>query len=260
MLLSTGGMEITSHQQYITDGMEESELEPTPMAMFSKWFQQAVATGVPEPEAMTLSTVAMPEAPAPASRSSAHDKQAWSINVPRPSARIVLLKRADESGFQFFSNYESRKGEELDANPWCSLTFFWSKMHRSVRVCGRVVRLSEAESKAYYDTRPLGSRIGAWASPQSQVIESREALTQRVADYEKKFDVPPAAVVEPVAPFNKSIPLPPYWGGYRVIPDEVEFWVGRASRLHDRFRYARDPNTDAKVSDASSWTVERLAP
>ncbi|WFD42625.1 pyridoxal 5'-phosphate synthase [Malassezia psittaci] len=253
-------MQITSHEQYITDGMDASELEPTPMAMFTKWFEQATDAGVPEPEAMTLSTVAMPQAPAPASRSSSKDKQTWRMDAPRPSARVVLLKRADEDGFQFFSNYESRKGDELASNPWCSLTFYWPKIHRSVRVCGRAVRLTKEESQAYFDTRPLGSRLGAWASPQSQVIASREDLRKRVSNYEEKFHVPPAVVVDSKVPFDQFIPLPPYWGGYRVIPDEVEFWIGRTSRLHDRFRYARDPHTDQSLSDADSWTIERLAP
>ncbi|WFD02831.1 pyridoxal 5'-phosphate synthase [Malassezia obtusa] len=244
----------------MTNGMNESELESTPMTMFTKWLQQAIKAGVPEPEAMTLSTVAVPDAPAPASESSALDKSAWRTGAPRPSARVVLLKRADEHGFQFFSNYESRKGDELAANPWCSLTFYWAKMHRSVRVCGRAERLSQAESQDYFDSRPLGSRIGAWASPQSQVIESREVLSKRLSDYEKRFEVPPAAVVESKVPFDKQIPVPPHWGGYRVIPDEVEFWIGRASRLHDRFRYVRDPHSSAALSDANSWTIERLAP
>lgn len=253
-------MQITSHNQYMTDGMDARELERTPMAMFTKWFEQATHAGVAEPEAMTLSTVALPDAPAPAAHTARVDKRTWPVPAARPSARVVLLKRADEHGFQFFSNYDSRKGDELAHNPWCSLTFYWAPLCRSVRVCGRVMRLSAQESQAYYDSRPLGSRIGAWASPQSQVIDSREALTQRVAACEQRFGVPPAAVVDSKVPINKPIPLPPHWGGYRVIPDEVEFWIGRTSRLHDRFRYVRDPHTPAPLSDADSWTIERLAP
>lgn len=239
---------VTSHTQYVTDGMDESELEPTPMAMFSKWFHQALDAGVAEPEAMTLSTVALPAAPAPASASSPVDKRAWRVDAPRPSARIVLLKHADQHGFQFFSNYASRKGEELDANPWCSLTFFWASVHRSVRVCGRVERVSKEESEAYYHSRPKGSQLGAWASPQSEAIASRDVLTARVAAVEKEY-----GAADP-------IPLPPHWGGYRVIPDEVEFWTGRTSRLHDRLRYVRDPHTASALSEPASWTMERLAP
>lgn len=261
MLLSPGATQITSHKQYITDGMDASELESAPMAMFSKWFRQATDAGVSEPEAMTLTTVALPNASAPASENPAVDKGGWKVDAPRPSARMVLLKRADDSGFQFFTNYESRKGDELEANPWCSLTFYWPKLCRSVRVCGRAERLSREESQAYYDSRPIGSKIGAWASPQSRALASREELTQRVEQCEKRFDVPAAAAIaDAKVPIDKDLPLPPHWGGFRVVPDEVEFWTGRASRLHDRFRYARDPHSTAPLNDASSWTIERLAP
>lgn len=224
------GTTITSHHQYVTDGMSASELDPAPMVMFNRWFQDALRAGVTEPEAMTLTTTSLPKAPAPASGSSGVNKSSWRIDAPRPSARTVLLKRADEQGFQFFTNYGSRKGEELAANPWCALTFYWPTMHRSVRVLGRAERLPRDVSKAYFDSRPVGSRIGAWASPQSQAIASRDALQELVHKAEKRFGVTSDASDE------TNVPLPDHWGGFLVIPDEIEFWTGRANRLHDRFR------------------------
>ncbi|WFD33966.1 pyridoxal 5'-phosphate synthase [Malassezia cuniculi] len=241
-------MLVTTRSQYNTEGLDVHQIEAEPMAMFGRWFDDAHKADELEPEAMNLSTVALPGAPAPgvsSSSSSSADKSAWPVDAPRPSSRIVLLKHADARGFQFFSNYDSRKGNELDANPWCALTFFWPKLHRSVRVLGRVERLSPEESKAYYDTRPVGSRIGAWASPQSRVIADRAELDRLVRDTEQRF-----------ATSEEDIPLPPHWGGYRVVPDEVEFWMGRPNRLHDRIRYVRDPNTPM----ANDWSVERLAP
>ena len=209
------------------------------MALFSRWFHDAVKEGVPEPEAMTLSTTALPSAEPPAYETSAADKKAWRVAAPRPSARIVLLKQADENGFHFYTNYASRKGRELEANPWCSLTFFWSALHRSVRVLGRAQRLPRPVSQAYFDSRPLGSRIGAWASPQSEAISSRQELLDRVVAQERRFDVPDAALATGDMPVDVKIPVPEHWGGYVVVPDEIEFWVGRVSRLHDRFRCAR---------------------
>lgn len=232
-------MLVASRTQYNTEGLDVSQLDAEPMRMFERWFRDAHDAGEPEPEAMTVSTVALPGAPAPGDNPSI-DKSTWTVNAPRPSARVVLLKYADNAGFQFFSNYESRKGSELDANPWCSLTFFWSKMHRSVRVLGRAERLTAQESKAYFDTRPEGSRIGAWASPQSRVITDRGELDKRIHDAEQRF--------------GTDIPLPPHWGGYRVVPDEIEFWMGRPNRLHDRLRYVRSPHS------LGEWSVERLAP
>lgn len=215
-------MLVTTRSQYYTEGLDADQLEAEPMRMFARWFEDAQKADEPEPEAMTLSTVALPQAPPPGGNSSI-DKSGWPVDAPRPSARVVLLKRADDAGFQFFSNYESRKGTELDHNPWCALTFFWSKLHRSVRVLGRVERLAPEESKEYYDSRPVGSRIGAWASPQSSVIPDRAELDRLVHDAEQRFG-------------GADIPLPPHWGGYRVVPDEIEFWMGRPNRLHDRMR------------------------
>ncbi|WFD29331.1 pyridoxal 5'-phosphate synthase [Malassezia sp. CBS 17886] len=229
-------MIVTTHEQYNTDGIGEEELEATPMAMFAQWFRDAVVQGVPEPEAMALSTTSLPAATAPAADSSPADKSAWRVDAPRPSTRMVLLKRADDRGFQFFTNYESRKSAELEANPWCSLTFYWHKIHRSVRVLGRAVRLPRAESQAYYDSRPVGSRIGAWASPQSRVLTSRHELTERLDACKERFHVPNAATMNADVPDSIPVPLPAHWGGFLVVPDEVEFWIGRVSRLHDRFR------------------------
>ena len=211
---------ITTHNQYSTTGLHETELTSSPMEQFEKWFQHAVSEKVAEPEAMTLSTTT----PGP---------------PPRPSARVVLLKQIDSKGFLFFSNYASRKGGELEKNPYCALTFFWQPLSRSVRVCGRVERLTPEESKAYFDSRPLGSRIGAWASPQSTKIENREQLENLVRAKERELGVPGAAKLTQAESYqgeDKDIPLPDYWGGYRVVPDEIEFWAGRPNRLHDRFR------------------------
>jgi len=252
MLVNPGGTQITSHHQYHTDGLDASELEPTPMAMFQKWFQAAVDAGVTEPEAMTLSTTALPDVPGPADASSPIDKSRWRVQAPRPSSRTVLLKGADERGFFFYSNYASRKGDELAANPWCSLSFYWPQMHRAIRVLGWAERVPRSVSQAYFDTRPIGSRIGAWASPQSQVIPSRESLESLIAACQRNFDNPTSD--------DAHIPVPDHWGGYIVVPDEIEFWIGRTNRLHDRYRYSRNPNTTLPVSDASSWVLERLAP
>jgi pyridoxamine 5'-phosphate oxidase len=177
---------------------------------------EAIHAQVPEPTAMTLATVGEGE---------------------RPSARIVLLKGVDPKGFVFYTNYESRKGRELAARPVAALTFLWKELERQVRIEGRVEKVSAEESDAYYGTRPLGSRIGAWASPQSEVLESRAWLEARWTDLASRHGDDP--------------PRPPHWGGYRVMPDLVEFWQGRLSRLHDRIVYRRD---------AGSWKVSRLAP
>ena len=245
--------QITSHNQYHTSGLDPTTLEPTPMRMFTRWFDELVAAGVHEPEAMTLSTTALPGE--------------RGVGAPRPSARVVLLKRASEDGFEFFTNYGSRKGRELEANPWCALTFYWPALSRSVRVVGRAERVPREASQAYFDTRPVGSRIGAWASPQSNVLASREELEQRLRATEERFGVRDANA----APADTKIPVPDHWGGYVVVPDEVEFWVGRENRLHDRFRYVArttdtahrrytcDPNTTAPLRERA-WTVERLAP
>lgn len=239
---------ITSHNQYKTAGLERDELSPSPIVQFNNWFKHASENRVPEPEAMSISTVAL-------------DK---STGVARPSSRVVLLKQVDPQGFLFFSNYSSRKGRELEGNPYASLAFYWKELSRSVRVCGRVEKLTAAESKEYYDSRPLGSRIGAWASPQSTTIGSRQELEQKVKDVETKFNVPNAAGLEDGNKWQGDekkvdVPLPDFWGGYRIVPDEVEFWCGRTNRLHDRFRYTR--SIESKVAaNEDQWTIDRLAP
>lgn len=215
--------EITTHNQYKTDGLDEATLLPSALTQFQRWFKDAIDhASIPEPESMTLSTVAVN-----------------SGGAPRPSSRVVLLKKLDERGFLFYSNYQSRKGQEIAMNPWAALTFYWYPLHRSVRVCGRVEKLSAEENQRYFDSRPVGSRIGAISSPQSRVLQNREELEEIVRDNERKFDVVGAAGVdgkEPVQVPDQHIGVPDYWGGFRVVPNEVEFWMGRSNRLHDRFR------------------------
>ncbi len=203
-------------QDYSLKTLDESEVDGDPMKQFGVWMVEAIHAKVPEPTAMTLATA---------------DGQA------RPSGRIVLLKGVDPQGFVFFTNYQSRKGSELAENPFAALTFLWKELERQVRVEGKVERVSTEESAAYYATRPLGSRIGAWASPQSQEIENRAWLEGRWKEMQEQH--------------GENPPLPPQWGGYRVIPDYLEFWQGRRSRLHDRIVYSRLGTT---------WTTARLAP
>lgn len=239
---------ITSHNQYKTAGLERDELSPNPIVQFNNWFKHANENGVPEPEAMTISSATV-------------DK---STGIARPSSRVVLLKQVDPQGFLFFSNYNSRKGRELEANPYASLAFYWKELSRSVRVCGQVEKLPAKESKEYYDSRPLGSRIGAWASPQSSTISSRQELEQKVHDVENKFSVPGATGLDERKKWegdekSVDVPLPGFWGGYRIVPDEVEFWCGRPNRLHDRFKYTRDLKSEVPASE-DKWTINRLAP
>jgi pyridoxamine 5'-phosphate oxidase len=194
------------------------DLQPDPLVQFGRWLQDASAAAIELPEAMTLATAAADG---------------------RPSARTVLLKGVDERGFLFFTNYESRKGLELAENPFGALVFHWPQdPRRQVTAAGPVERLPEEESAAYFRTRPLGSRLGAWASRQTQPIPGREALEQAFAEAEQRFGADP--------------PLPPWWGGYVLVPERVEFWQNRPNRLHDRLRYTRD--------DRAGWTLERLAP
>jgi pyridoxamine 5'-phosphate oxidase len=201
----------------MTGALTEDDLTPDPLALVRRWVADAQAAGVEQHDAMTLAT-ATPDG--------------------RPSARAVLLKGIDARGFAFFTNYESRKAHELDANPRAALVLLWIPLQRQVRASGRVERLSEEESDAYFATRPRGSQLGAWASAQSRPLPDRGELEARWAALDERWA-------------GGVVPRPPHWGGYRVEPDEVELWQGRASRLHDRFAYVRTPG---------GWTRERLSP
>jgi pyridoxamine 5'-phosphate oxidase len=197
--------------------LTESEAGDDPFDLFRRWFDQTVAAGLPDPNAMTLATATADG---------------------RPSARVVLLKGLDDRGFTFFTNYDSRKGRELTANPFGALVFWWHDLARQVRAEGRVEKVTAEESDAYFATRPLGSRLGAWASRQSEVIPDRTFLEREHAALEVRYA-------------DGHVPRPPHWGGYRVVPDEVEFWQGRLNRLHDRIRFRRA---------GGKWVRERLAP
>ena len=204
-------------RSYARASLAEGDVAADPIAQFVAWFDDAQAAELREPNAMTLAT-ATPDG--------------------APSARIVLLKGVDARGFVFYTDYRSRKGEELAANPRAALVFHWAELERQVRVTGTVARVSREESEAYYRTRPVGSRIGAWASHQSRPIAGRAELEAREAELARRYA-------------DGDVPLPPHWGGYRLAPETVEFWQGRPSRLHDRLRYVRG---------ASGWRVERLSP
>jgi len=205
-------------REYARARLDEAHVSPDPVVEFDRWFTQAREAKVPEPNAMTLAT---------ATREGA------------PSARIVLLKGYDERGFVFFTDYRSRKGTELEQNPQASLVFFWPELERQVRIIGTVERTSAQESEAYFRTRPRGSRLGAWVSHQSRVIPSRAQLENGLRQVKARFP-------------TDDVPLPPYWGGYRLRPQEVEFWQGREDRLHDRIRYLR--------KKGGGWQLERLSP
>jgi pyridoxamine 5'-phosphate oxidase len=205
-------------KEYARAGLVESAVDPDPNRQFSAWFSEAVAAGVPEPNALALAT-ATPDG--------------------RPSVRMVLLKGFDQHGFVFYTNYGSRKGDELAANPRAAFVLYWPALERQVRVEGTVGRIEPAHSKAYFDSRPRGSRLGALASEQSTVVAGREQLDRRLADLDATHP-------------GEDVPIPPDWGGYRLVHDVVEFWQGRPNRLHDRLRYRRD--------QAGGWLVERLAP
>jgi len=196
----------------------EEEVDPDPISQFVVWFDEASQSGVAESNAMALAT-ATPDG--------------------RPSARMVLLRGVDERGFAFFTNYESRKARELEANPYAALVFFWHELERQIRVEGRVERVAGSESDQYFQSRPIGARIGAWASPQSQVVPGREVLESRFGELESQYP-------------EGEIPRPANWGGYRLIPDSIEFWQGRPNRLHDRLRYTK--------REQGGWLIERMAP
>jgi pyridoxamine 5'-phosphate oxidase len=204
-------------RDYALSSLSETDVDADPIRQFERWFADAVSAQVPEPNAMTLAT---------ASRDGV------------PSARIVLLKGVDSRGFVFYTDFRSRKGAELTENPLAALTFLWKEIERQVRISGAVSRASAAESEAYFRTRPAGSRLGAWASQQSSVIANRAELEERLREVALRFP-------------NGDVPLPPHWGGFRVVPDEIEFWQGRADRLHDRLLYRRED---------SGWTISRLSP
>jgi pyridoxamine 5'-phosphate oxidase len=203
---------------YKKDVLHRSALDPDPIQQFEKWFMEAEHLGFMEVNSMGLATV----------------------SNGRPSLRIVLLKGFDERGFVFYTNYESRKAKELLANPWAALTFFWAPLERQVHIEGRVKKVSAEESDEYFHSRDRGSRIGAWSSSQSQVLPNREALEAKVAETAARFEG------------QETIPRPDNWGGYRVIPDQLEFWQGRESRLHDRFVY--------QLQEDGSWQIDRLSP
>lgn len=203
--------------EYCLKGLHESELDRDPIKQFRKWFEEAVDSGIDEPNAMHLSTA----------------------SLSRPTGRIVLLKDLDNDGFVFFTNYDSRKGQEMETNPQVALTFFWKELERQVRIEGTIIKTTASESDSYFASRPRGSQIGAWVSSQSTVIESRDVLEAELKVVVAKFE-------------GIQVPRPDYWGGFRVIPDYVEFWQGRPSRLHDRLAFE-------KMKDGT-WTINRLSP
>jgi pyridoxamine 5'-phosphate oxidase len=212
---------------YDAGALDESHLHPTPLAQFRSWFDEAVGVGLPEPNAMVVATAA-PDG--------------------QPSARTVLLKDVDARGFVFYTNLGSRKSLELAANPGASCVFPWFAMHRQVVVVGRVEQVGRDEALEYFASRPHGSRLGAWASRQSSVIDGREGIEQRYADLQREY------------PEGADVPLPDFWGGWLVRPQSVEFWQGRESRLHDRLRFRAVDDGPADLGDASAWQVERLSP
>jgi len=205
-------------QDYVVHGLRRANLDADPIKQFTRWFGEAAAADIPDVNAMSLATATRDGIPA---------------------VRVVLLKGISERGFVFFTNYLSDKGRELEANPRAALAIFWVQLERQIRISGTVEKTSPEESDEYFQTRPIGSQLGAWASSQSQVIANREALEAQLTEATRRFA-------------GGNVPIPPHWGGYWVMPEAIEFWQGRANRLHDRFRYTRQSN--------SSWLIERLSP
>jgi len=207
-----------SRYEHIGKGLRRSDLNPDPIKQFANWFTTAIETGIRDVNAMSLATAGQDA---------------------KPSVRIVLLKSFDEDGFVFFTNYESEKGKQLEANPYAALGFYWIELDRQIRISGKVDKTSRKESQTYFHSRPVGSQLSAWASRQSAVLDGRRVLDARMEEMNERFA-------------DKRVPLPPHWGGYRLKPDNMEFWQGRSNRLHDRFRYTRQSD--------GSWLIERLAP
>jgi len=204
-------------KEYTRSGLSEADVDPDPIVQFDSWFRETLAADLHEPNAMIVATA---------------------TQDGKPSARTVLLKGFDERGFVFYTNYEGRKAGELEANPACALLFYWGELERQVRIEGRASRISDEESDTYFAGRPRGSRIGAWASEQSRPVENRSVLEERTLALEAEYE-------------GGEVPRPPFWGGYRVEPEVVEFWQGRESRLHDRLVYQRS---------GDGWRIERLQP
>ena len=205
-------------KDYRLQSLLEKDVDADPLKQFEKWFQQAMNSGIEEPNAMTLAT---------------------STTNGKPSGRIVLLKGIKENGFVFFTNYNSKKGKQIHDNPFACLVFFWKELERQVTIEGEIKKVSDQESDEYFATRPIESRIGAWSSPQSKVIQNRETLEKNVSFFTNKYQ-------------SQNIPRPPHWGGYILIPTLIEFWQGGAGRLHDRLQYS--------IDTTNSWIIERLAP
>jgi pyridoxamine 5'-phosphate oxidase len=205
-------------KNYTQGGLLESSASLDPFEQFRHWFTEAVSSEILEPNAMTLATI---------------------NEEGKPSARIVLLKNLDDQGFTFFTNYDSNKGKNLEKNPWVSLVFLWGELERQVRIEGKVEKINPEESDKYFNSRPIGSQLGAWASNQSQVIPNREVLDIKLKEVTQKYE-------------GKVLPRPQHWGGFRVIPNLIEFWQGRENRLHDRLCYT--------LQDNQQWKRERLSP
>lgn len=205
-------------KEYTLEKFRKTQAHPNPFEQFTIWYNQAIAAKLPEANGMTLATA---------------------TSDGKPSARIVLLKAYNEQGFVFYTNYQSQKGQQLAANPWGAIVFWWSQLERQVRIEGKIEKVSAQESDEYFQTRPQESQLGAWVSEQSQIIESREILDQRLQQLKKDYE-------------HKTIPRPPDWGGFRLIPVSIEFWQGRPSRLHDRLLYQRNED--------NNWVIQRLSP